>query len=163
MAAAALDVTSACLLFILSCFEHSRSVTPSTIIGLYLLVSFAFDAIRLRTFYLIHDIAARSIANLLALSLVAKFGVLVIEAVEKRGILLEPFKDLPPEATSGVYSKSVFWWVNPLLRIGFDKTLRTKDLFTLDDALSSANLRDRFCRKWAALKEPTRFSLIWTR
>ena len=162
VAAAALDFSAACLLFILSCFEHSRSITPSTIIGIYLLVSFAFDAVRLRTFYLLHGIAARSIANLLALSLSAKFGVLVIEAVEKRSILLEPYKELPPEATSGVYSKSVFWWVNPLLRVGFDKTLRVGDLFTLDESLSSAKLRDRFTQKWAAVKAPTRFSLIWT-
>ncbi len=150
------------MLFVLSCFEHSRSVTPSTIIGIYLLISFPFDVARVRTFYLLESFTARGIANLLALSLAVKFGVLVTEAVEKRSILLEPYKDLPPEATSGVYSRSVFWWLNPLLRFGFGKTLQTDDLFNLDEALSSAKLRDRFSSSWALVKDPSRYSLIWT-
>ena len=161
ISAAALDFTAACVLFILSCFEHSRSVTPSTIIGIYLIVSFPFDAARVRTFYLLRNFAAQGIANLLALSLAVKFGVLVTEAVEKRGILLRPYQDLPPEATSGVYSKSVFWWLNPLLKLGFGSTLCTDDLFNLDQAISSANVRDRFSRRWASIKDHSRFSLIW--
>lgn len=105
---------------------------------------------------------ARGIANLLALSLAVKFGVLVTEAVEKRSILLEPYQDLPPEATSGVYNRSVFWWLNPLLKFGFGKTLQTDDLFNLDEALASANVKDRFSREWVLVKDPGRYSLIWT-
>ena len=161
VAAAALDFTAACVLFVLSCFEHGRSVTPSTVIGIYMLVSLPFDAVRLRTFYLLRNSAAQGIANLLSLALAVKFGVLVTEAVEKRGILLEPYRHLPPEATSGVYSRSVFWWLNPLLRLGFGKNLKTDDLFGLDQALSSDSVRSRFRRKWASVKEHSRFSLIW--
>ena len=162
VSAAALDFTAACVLFILSCFEHSRSVTPSTIIGIYLLVSFPFDVVRVRTFYLLRPFAARGIANLLALSLAVKFGVLVTEAVEKRSILLEPYKDLPPESTSGIYNKSVFWWLNPLLRVGFGKNLDMSDLYDLDEALASANVRNRFKREWLSVRDHRRFSLIWS-
>ena len=162
MYAAALDFTAAGVLFVLSCFEHSRSVTPSTIIGLYLFISFSFDAARLRTFYLIQGHAARSIANLSSLALAFKFAVLVTEAVEKRAILLEPYRDLPPEATSGIYNKSVFWWLNPLLRIGFGKTLRVEDLYNLDEKLASASVHERFRRKWTSIKDHDRLSLLLT-
>ncbi|KAI1609253.1 putative multidrug resistance-associated protein [Exophiala viscosa] len=162
VAAAVLDFSAACLLFVLSCYEHSRSITPSTIIGLYLLLSLPFDAARLRTFYLLRGYAAKGIANSLALSLAIKFMVLITEAVEKRSILLEPYRDLPPETTSGIYSRSVFWWLNSLLRVGFAKTLHLNDLFNLDDTLLSANVQDRFRRRWALVKDHGRLSLLYT-
>lgn len=162
VAAAALDFSAACVLFILSCYEHSRSITPSTIIGLYLIISLPFDAVRLRTFYLLRGYAAKGIANLLALSLGIKFVVLVTEAVEKRGILLEPYRDLPPETTSGIYNRSIFWWLNPLLKVGFGKTLQIEDLYNLDDNLASVGVQERFRRQWAKVKEPSRFSLVLT-
>ncbi|OAG36213.1 hypothetical protein AYO21_09607 [Fonsecaea monophora] len=161
VAAAALDFAASCVLFVLSCFEHSRSVTPSTIIGLYLIVSLLFGAVQLRTFYLLRGYAAKSIANLLSLSLAIKLGVLVTEAVEKRGILLEPYRDLPLEATSGIYNKSVFWWLNPLLRLGFSKTLRVDDLYNLDDKLTSVNVAARFRRAWEDTKGHHRFTLCF--
>lgn len=160
--ATALDFTAACALFLLSCFEHSRSVTPSTIIGLYLLVSFPFDVVRLRTYFLLDLFGSRALANLLSLSLAIKLIVLVTEAIEKRSILLEPYRDLPPEATSGIYNKSVFWWLNPLLILGFRTTLRTDDLFTLDQTLSSADTHKRFHRQWSSTKVVGRFSLLLT-
>lgn len=162
VAAASLDFAAALVLFVLSCFEHSRSVTPSTVIGLYLIISFPFDAARLRTFFLLRGYAAKSIANLLSLSLAIKFGVLLTEAVEKRRLLLEPYRDLPPESTSGIYNKSVFWWLNPLLRVGFGKNLKVEDLYNLDEDLVSANVEHRFRRAWATIKEPHRFSLLLT-
>ncbi|KAJ9499582.1 hypothetical protein H2202_005165 [Exophiala xenobiotica] len=162
VAAAALDFSAACVLFILSCYEHSRSITPSTIIGLYLIISLPFDAVRLRTFSLLRGSAVRGIANLLSLSLAIKFVVLVTETVEKRSILLEPYRDLPPEATSGIYSRSFLWWLNPLLRIGFGKTLSVDDLYNLDEKLLSANVQGRFSNKWATVKDPGRFGLVST-
>ncbi|RVX70090.1 hypothetical protein B0A52_06262 [Exophiala mesophila] len=160
--ATALDFTAACALFLLSCFEHSRSVTPSTIIGLYLLVSVPFDAVRLRTYFLLDVFGSRGLANLLSLSLAIKLIVLIAEAIEKRSILLEPYRDLPPEATSGIYNKTVFWWLNPLLSLGFRTTLRTDDLFTLDKTLSSADTHKRFQREWSSIKVVGRFSLLLT-
>ncbi|RMZ87350.1 hypothetical protein DV736_g5417, partial [Chaetothyriales sp. CBS 134916] len=162
-AAAALDFTAACVLFILSIFEHSRSVAPSTIIGLFLLVTFPFDAVRLRTFYLLWVHEAHGIANLLSIALALKFGVLVSEAIEKRAILLQPYRELPPETTSGIYNRSVFWWLNPLLLIGFGRTLQVDDLFNLDSQLASTHLSQVFSRRWAAVTDPTRpHTLLWT-
>jgi ATP-binding cassette, subfamily C (CFTR/MRP), member 1 len=162
VAASALDFAAACLLFVLSCFEHTRSVTPSGIIGIYLLISLLFDGARLRTFYLLGSFAAHSIANLLALSFAIKFGVLVTEAVEKRSILLEPYRNLPPETTSGVYNKSLLWWLNPLLKAGFGKALKVDDLYTLDESLSAAPTELKYQRAWKAVKDPGKHSLLWT-
>lgn len=162
MAASALDFVAACILFVLSTFEHSRSVAPSTIIGLYLVISVPFDAVRLRTHYLLGFHAATSIAAFLSLSLAVKCIVLVTEAVEKRSLLLRPYQDCPPEVTGSLYNTSVFWWLNPLLKVGFGKTLDVEDLFNLDQDLSSTNISTRFSQKWARAKFRGRHTLLLT-
>lgn len=162
VAASTLDFVAACVLFVLSCFEHSRSVAPSTIIGLYLAISVPFDAVRLRTHYLLRSHASTTIAAFLSLSLVVKCTVLVNEAVEKRSLLHARYRDLPPEATSGVYNKSIFWWLNPLLKIGFGKNLDVEDLFNLDQELASANISSRFRQRWARANFRGQHTLLLT-
>jgi ATP-binding cassette, subfamily C (CFTR/MRP), member 1 len=161
VAAAALDFSAACVLFVLSWFEHSRSVAPSTIIGLYLLLSLVFDGVRLRTFYLTSGYGAQAVAHMMSLSVAAKVGVLITETVEKRSILLPAYKDLPPEQTSGIYNKSFFWWVNPLLMLGFRSNFHTDDLFTLDQKLGASYVQPIFKRKWQAKRSHGPNSLMW--
>lgn len=160
VAAAALDFLAACTLFLLSAFEHPRSIRPSTTICLYLFVTVLFDAARLRTFYRLPENAAQEVANLLSVAFTAKCAVLVSEAVEKRGILLHPWNELPPEATAGLYNRSLFWWLNPLLRIGYGNSLTVESLFNLDAGLSSRYLRDNFLRSWTVIKHPAKRSLL---
>lgn len=162
VAASTLDFVAACILFVLSSFEHSRSVAPSTIIGLYLVISVPFDAVRLRTHFLLASHAATNLAAFLSLSLTLKCIVLVTEAVEKRSLLLEPYQEYPPEVTGSLYNKSVFWWINPLLKVGFGKTLDVEDLFNLDQDLASINLSAKFSQKWARAKNRGRHTLLLT-
>ena len=138
-----------CYAGILSYFEHSRSVRPSFIINLYLLISIPFDVARSRTLWL-SGRELQSIALVLTISTVVKAGVLVLEASNKRAILLARYQDLPPEATSNVYSRSIFWWLNPLLRTGFVKTLLLDDLYDMDPDLQANNLLRTFQRAWDA-------------
>ncbi|KAK5046622.1 hypothetical protein LTR84_007383 [Exophiala bonariae] len=162
VAASTLDFVAACILFVLSSFEHLRSVAPSTIIGLYLVVSVPFDAVRLRTHFLLHSHATTNLAALLSLSLALKCIVLVTEAIEKRSLLLWPYQDYPPETTGSLYNKSVFWWINPLLKAGFGKTLDVEDLFNLDKDLASINISTKFSQKWARAKFRGRNTLLLT-
>lgn len=161
LAAATLDFAAACVLFLLSTFEHSRSITPSTIICLFLLVTLPFDVARLRTLCLIRDQSVRGMINLLSVSLAIKVGVLLSETVEKRSSLLHPYQNLPPESTAGIYNKSLFWWLNPLLRVGFGRPLKTDNLFDLDEDLASARLKDQFTRNWSDSKIGSRHVLLW--
>lgn len=43
-----------------------------------------------------------------------KSMILIIEAIEKRSILLDRYMHVSPEATSGIYSRSFFFWLNKL-------------------------------------------------
>jgi len=144
--AAVLALAAALSLGVLSYVEHTRNIRPSTIINAYLLITLPFDAAQLRTKWLRgNDQAASGVASsVLAIKLV----VLISEATEKRKILSTPYADAPPEATSGIYSRGVFWWLNSLFRLGFKNVVTDNDLFAVDRDLKSEALRVRFDRYW---------------
>ncbi len=74
--------------------------------------------------------------------------ILVLEALEKRKILKEDCQSYPPEATSGVYNRALFWWLNPLFMKGFRKTFSISDLYALDKHLAAPYLHVLLGTAW---------------
>ena len=74
--------------------------------------------------------------------------MLVSEATEKTGILFAPYAERSPEATSGLFARGLFWWLNPLFRLGFRGVVNDGDLFTADRELLSNACEVRFKRYW---------------
>jgi ATP-binding cassette subfamily C (CFTR/MRP) protein 1 len=130
---------------ILSFAEHVKSVRPSSLLNGYLLVSLLCDVTRARTLWLI---AGNKIASDFTATVALKFVLLLLEAVEKRRILLPTFESYPPEATSGIFSRCFFWWLNPLFRKGLRKTLSLNDLYGLDKHLLSDYLDNLLNSAW---------------
>lgn len=126
VAAAALVLVSGIALLVLSYAEHTRSVRPSTLIDVYLFFTLIFDCAIVRTSWVLQGRGI--VAKLLTSTIAIKFLILVMEGWEKGGILYPQYKTLSPEATSGIYSRSVFWWLNPLMKIGFGWFLTYQDL-----------------------------------
>lgn len=144
--AAVLALAAALGLYLLSYFEHIKSIRPSSIIDAYLLLTVTFDAAQLRTRWLRGEsVAENGIASAL---LGVKLLVLISEATEKRRLLLSPYADPSPEATSGLYSRGLFWWLNPLFRLGFSNVVNDDDLFAADKDLLSKSLETRFNKRW---------------
>ena len=110
LAAAALGVLDGLALCFLSHSEHNHSTRPSTIINAYLLLTLPFDVARARTLWL--GRATRAVAAAYTSTLGIKLIIIIAEAIEKRSILLDRYRSASPEATSGIYSRSFFWWLN---------------------------------------------------
>ncbi|EED18573.1 ATP-binding cassette transporter, putative [Talaromyces stipitatus ATCC 10500] len=159
IAAAALTFVSTLGLCVLSHLEHIRSIRPSVIMNGYLLFTLIFDIARLRTLFITY--ASRSIAGCFASMVAVKVMVLFIEATEKRGILLEPYRNLSPEETSGIYSRSFFFWLNWLMTTGFRRLLHNNDLYPIDTEMSSAVLREKMQQVWNASSKESSRSLFW--
>jgi hypothetical protein len=135
---------------LLSYAEHTRSVKPSFILNTYLFCSLLFDIARSRTLWLRSEDAYNdTIAIVTTVAVGVKFFLFLLEAVEKRHILKSEYAGYPPEATAGFYNRALFWWLNPLFKIGFHGALRVDDLFDLDKELSSERLLARFEEKWS--------------
>lgn len=134
------------LLLCLSHLEHLRSPRPSTIICLFLGFTLLFDLVRLRTLsFLQHN---RTVTTTFAVGWLVKTIVLALESTSKKSFLKKPFSNGAPEATSGIYSRSLFWWLNGLLWKGSTTTLSVDDLPDLDDGLKAAANPQTLMEKW---------------
>jgi hypothetical protein len=122
---------------VLSYAEHVKSVRPSSILSGYLFVSLLCDVARARTLWLRDN---DKIASDFTAAVALKFGLLLLESIEKRRILLPNFRHYPLEATSGIINRAFFCWLNPLFARGFSKILSYKDLSGLDKHLKSDHL-----------------------
>jgi ATP-binding cassette subfamily C (CFTR/MRP) protein 1 len=146
LAAALLSLLATLGICILSYFEHIKNIRPSSIISAYLLLTLPFDGVQLRTRWLRGDnVTGNGVASAV---LALKFLVLISEVTEKRSVLFAPYAYLSPEATSGLVSRSLFWWLNPLFRLGFRGTVNDGGLFAADEDLLSRACESRFARHW---------------
>jgi ATP-binding cassette subfamily C (CFTR/MRP) protein 1 len=121
----------------ISHLEYNRSLRPSTILSLYLGLSLVFDVIRGRTLWL--SSSSQNIAPLYSAGVGLKVVILVLEGTCKRPFLKEQYQDAAPEAVSGIYSRSLFLWVNSFLWKGYRGVLSVDTLNVLDDDLLSAS------------------------
>ncbi|KAF7558681.1 hypothetical protein G7046_g5481 [Stylonectria norvegica] len=159
LAAAVLNLLSACSIVLLAHIEHVKSIRPSFLLTAYLFVSLVFDAARLRTEWLISVNTAY--AAVLSTSAAFKFALLTLENVEKRRNLIDASKDQSKESTSGPFNRGFFVWLNSLLVAGWATILTNSDLPTIYEKLSSAKLEKRFETAWAGAthrsKKPSLF------
>lgn len=147
LASALLVFAGALGLCILSYVEHVKNIRPSSIINAYLLLTLPFDAAQLRTRWLRgENIAGNGVASA---ALGFKVLLLICEAIEKRGLLFSNYAEPSPEATSGLYSRRLFWWLNPLFLLGFRGAVSEEDLFVTDTDMQSKALEIRFSRHWS--------------
>ncbi|KAJ0413029.1 P-loop containing nucleoside triphosphate hydrolase protein [Aspergillus carlsbadensis] len=155
--AAVLAFVDGILLLFLSHVEHARSVRPSTIINVYLFFTLLFDCAVARTLWL--SIQDSTISSLFTATVVIKLVVLTSEAWEKRPILLSQYQHLSPEATSGILARSVFWWLNSLLRTGFARSLTGHDMLPIHDSLAARTLLPRARTSFRSFSPSNRHAL----
>lgn len=147
VAASCVSFAASLVFCALSYAEHARSPRPSSILNAYLLISLLLDGAILRTFWL-SDLAV-SVRGVFTASFALKACLLVLEAKEKAGLLMRGGEQARnPEITSGLYSRGLLSWLNPLLLDGFRRLLKPSDLYDLDKSMKAAALNDKFWIAW---------------
>jgi ATP-binding cassette subfamily C (CFTR/MRP) protein 1 len=146
VASAALSFASGLSLGLLSHLEHSKSIRPSFLINLFLISTVLLDIARVRTQWLIG--ADDGVAGALTASLAVKCVLLVLEAAEKRSLLLGLDRTFSRESTSGLISRSAFWWLNSLLLSGFNAVFTLDDLPNITEKLDSETLANQLQSEW---------------
>ena len=140
IAAAGICLVVAIVLNVLSYYEHTRTIRPSSTIEVYLLMSIAFDAVQVRSLWLQQDLA---VASVLTTGLLVKVCLLLLETTGKRSFLTPPYTRLSTESTSGIFNRNLFYWLNGLFLLGSRAVLSLKDLPILNESLKSANLYEQ--------------------
>ncbi|KAM0306073.1 hypothetical protein ACHAO8_010900 [Botrytis cinerea] len=143
---AILDLLAAVTIIPLSYLEQHRSVKPSTLINFYLTLSAVLDLPQARTLYLIPG--QLRIAIIFSVALAVRIALLFLEAWDKRAFLMEKYQTLATETTSGIFSYSLFLWMNSLFRRGYSKVILFNDLGPIDSSLGTAGLHRRLQDSW---------------
>ncbi|KAJ0362676.1 hypothetical protein COL154_006121 [Colletotrichum chrysophilum] len=158
VAESALGLIEAIALGALSYTEHKRSIRPSVLIGLYLFLTIVLDIAQARTLWLRDGLS--TVAGVFTASLVVKVVVLALEETPKRVLLASSEKDVAVESTTGVVSRSLFWWLNSLFFQGFRLLIGLEDLGAIDPKFDSARLLGMLDRAWATSKKDSKWSLV---
>ncbi|KAJ6119541.1 P-loop containing nucleoside triphosphate hydrolase protein [Penicillium sp. IBT 18751x] len=144
----------------LSHLEHLRSLRPSTVLCLFLGTSSLLDLARMRTLSFVpHN---RPVTILFAVGWLCKVIILILESIEKRSLLKKPFEESSLEATSGVFSRSLFWWLNGLLWKGSRTALTVETLPDLDEEIKQASNPQDLFQKWEKADKYRSNALLWT-
>ena len=130
---------------ILSQWEHTRSIRPSALLQLYLMVALVVQAVHLRSLWLRNDDTTMRGLGLGQIIACAIF--LAVESVSKESILLQRQKRSPQD-TNDVFSQRLFWWLNSTFRRGYTSVLAPTDLDKMDEDLSSTDPQRRFRLEW---------------
>lgn len=59
-----------------------------------------------------------------------------------------PLQNKCPEKDATLFSNITFWWINPLVVLGYKKSLEEQDLWDLDEGDTSKVLGDKLLRAW---------------
>ncbi|KID79154.1 ABC transporter atnG [Metarhizium brunneum] len=144
----------------LTYLEHHRSVRPSSMLCVYLLFSSLFDSMHCRTLWLLHN--AQPLATIVSALLATKVALLLLESQNKTSILSGKGESLGPEATSGIISRSLLWWLNDLFLTGYGTTLSVEKLHLLDLELRSETLLHRMHLNWPRYRDSGKHALLRT-
>lgn len=149
---AALTFLASIMILPLSYVEHKRSLRPSALLTVYLLLTTLFNAVQTRTVFLLRH--TTNIPATMSAALLVGVALLAFEIQDKRRILRQAYISSSKEATSGIISWSIFWWLNSLFRTGFGKLLTWEDIDGIDEQLIGEPLGARMLAAWGKRSKP---------
>lgn len=138
---------------VLSWLEHERNPKPSFLVTSWLFFSGFLDLARSRTLWMIGD-GYQTIPVLLTCSLVLRLVLLVLESLGKRHLLVPQYKDSERDITRTLFETVLFWWLNPLLAVGYKRNLALGDLYPLEKDMHSDDWHKNIAEAWEKGNQP---------
>lgn len=146
LAAQLLSLVAATTVCTLSFLEHGRNIGPSTLLTSYLVITILSDVIQAGLLYVAWNLC--NPWGLPSVIFATKLVLLVLESQTKRSILREPYDKLSPEETAGFFGVAFFWWVNKVLKTGYNNVLSLDDMPPLGKSLDVVKTREAMQREW---------------
>ncbi len=140
-------VSAVCIIIILFA-GHVYFVHSPGFLSLFLSVTMLFDIAITRTYFNRHGLA--TLGKVHAPLPVIKLAIVILEEVSKRTLIRaeELRTSLGHEAVAGFWNRSIFFWVNSTLLIGFRSKIAQDSLGDMDPQFSSERLQTEFRRIW---------------
>ena len=138
----ALSLVAAICLAWLSVWEHKRSIYSPDLVVLYLLSSSLLDTVWLA----LPSYLGKPLD--LVLGLIIKITLVFLECRSKEPVLVGAYKHLPAEESANLLSRTLFWWIHPILAQGYRNVLLSHELPAIERDLGSSPLRKRMIDAW---------------
>lgn len=141
-----LGVVEGSAIMAFSYFQHQSSIRQSTLLNGYLFLSVLFSVALARSYWLQYAVSKSAMPPIFSISLAFKACLFVLEECPK-----SPFDgstQVAGETTAGIVNRTLFWWVNRVLLLGYRSTLKTDDLGPIDSSLHSEPLLDTLTVSW---------------
>ncbi|TIA24962.1 putative ABC transporter [Aureobasidium pullulans] len=100
----------------------------------------------------------------MCLAIALKLALLISESWNKRSWLPSEYKALSPEATSGIVSRGLLWWLNPFFLVGFRTLFAQEDIYAIDPEMRSQGIGrklEELFRQGLGASTPTCFRCFW--
>ncbi|KAH7418359.1 ABC transporter [Cadophora sp. MPI-SDFR-AT-0126] len=141
MISTSMDFAASLLLLALSPLEHLKSIRPSILACMFLLLGSTYDAARLAILWSsYHQLGTgfqySAFRALFTAVLPVELIFLVLESTRRRAWNVWNPADHSPEETSSVLSLGIYGWLSPLLWRGYHEPLTMQHLYALDQKLS---------------------------
>jgi hypothetical protein len=144
LAASALSLAAVVAMVSLVYAEHRYSDSPSLLLSIYLTISILLDIAPVRSLFL-RGGPLMAIAALTSAALAVKVLLLVLEEAPKHA---PAGFEASKERSSGLWNRTVFWWLNTTFKKGFRSFLAVDDLSALDHHLDSPRLTSSLEHQW---------------
>lgn len=131
----------------LSFLEDQRSTRPSDLLVIYFSLLSLLWVPRLRSLWLIS--ASGPCRVLWTTIYVVAVLIAFLESTRKVKTLHPSYKHVTVEQASGFWSRSVFKWVVPSIRLGYSTILSVGDMPKVDESLQGDVAREKLDRAWA--------------
>lgn len=139
---ASLSLCASLGLIWVSKWAHDRSVCPSSLTTVYLMVKLLCCSLWI-------PVSGQFRDGLSAYALpCSTLLLLVLESHDKTSILLPAYTIESPEAMISFLGNMLFWWINPILARGYSRLLSADDIPCLDQNTSSKALAHAILLIW---------------
>jgi hypothetical protein len=147
---------------ILSHMEHLRSRLSSTSLILFYLSSLIVSGIKIKSI-LIRDLWDPVFGWVLPAQAGLLLVMIILEVIEKPKayyISLDEDPNPCPEGNANIFSRVVFHWMNPLMKLGYSKNLEMDDLWNLNKSESASYNSDIFQATWEAENRKKKYEFL---
>ncbi len=160
ISAAVLSFAASMCIAVVLYVEHMYSFQPSTFLSIYLALAALFDMVKARSYFIRSGF--RAVGGVAIALVVLKSALVALEEVSKARLIKSEYchKPIGREAVSGFWNRSLFFWLNPTLILGFQKEITINELPDPGPEFDSERLHERFEPNWEKGEFPRHFCLI---
>lgn len=146
-AATSLDLVAAISLCAVLHIEHRHAMRSSAFIGLYLGLRVLFDAAQSRSYF---ERNFPSVGALFIMAAIVRLSLVILEEVPKVNLIIDPIirSSSGGEATTGFWSRSLYFFLSPVFRVGARGTLLMENLIGIGVEFDSKLLHAELAEHW---------------